>query len=661
MKIKIGRNNNQKNRIRIKKINFALVNCSMPRIAFKHNPYSILLLRLFSALVLLSLSRMCLYFFNLNYFDELKQGEVFSLFIIGLRFDLASLMMLNFALIFISIFPFPFPKKDLLQTVILYLTLLFNGLAITANLIDAIYFRFTLKRSTYDIFDFLDANVGLYDIFKALFIDFWAVLLLSFVLILVLYFVFIPSERTIENQKLKSKQLLYKSLIFLIVLGFSIVGMRGGFQLKPLNLVDAGKLVSSKKVPLILNTPFSLIVTRGQNHLAQKHYLSEETALFYYNPIKHYKSETSEIKKINIVILILESFSANRIGYFLADSTEKSLTPFLDSLLKKSLTFKGIANGKRSIEGIPAILSGIPTLMRQPYLTSVYANNQLSGLPILLKKHSYTTAFFHGGKNGTMNLDSYAAKVGFDFYFGMTEYANDKDYDGSWGIWDHSFYPFFKNKLDHFAQPFLATFFSLSSHHPYHIPKEYQSKFEANNPLDESLAYADFSLSQFFEHAKNEKWFQNTLFILTADHSAELTGTADSSNLIHYEIPIAFFAVHDTSLSKKSHRAIVQQSDIFPSILDYLNLQDTIIAFGNSVFDTMAPDFALYYLNESYHGVYSHGTYTFDGEKFFFPTEMKLSNTESETIKNQTKALIQNYAYFLIHNKLVHRSNEKEN
>jgi phosphoglycerol transferase MdoB-like AlkP superfamily enzyme len=612
-------------------------------------------------LVLLSFSRICLYFFNLNYFDNLSQSELFSLFIKGLRFDIAALLMLNFALIFLSTFPFSFHKKDSIGSLVVYFSLLLNGIAITANLIDAIYFRFTLKRSTYDILDFLEANVGLYDIFKALFLDFWAVLLLSFFLNLLLFLVFMRTERRFETPKLKPKQLLYKSFLFLIILGFSIIGLRGGFQLKPLNLVDAGKLASSKQVPLILNTPFSLIVTRGQDHLTQKEYFSKKEALFYYNPVKHDKSEASDRDLKNVVVLILESFSANRIGYFSTDSAKISLTPFIDSLLKKSLTFKGIANGKRSIEGIPAILSGIPTLMRQPFLTSIYANNHLSGLPRILKKQAYTTAFFHGGKNGTMNLDSYAEKVGFDSYFGMTEYANDKDYDGSWGIWDHAFYPFFKNKLDHFAQPFLATFFSLSSHHPYHIPKEYESKFEANNPLDESLAYADFALSQFFNSAKDEKWFQNTLFIITADHSAELLGTADSSNLIHFEIPIAFYSVQDTLLIKRPHRATIQQSDIFPSILDYLNFPDTIIAFGNSVFDTLAPDFALYFLNETYHGIYSESTFDFDGNEFSFSNKGKISIQRKESIEKQTKALIQNYADFMIHNKLVPSSNEKEN
>ena len=620
----------------------------MKSIGIKGNAFCVLFFRLLIVLALLSLSRMLLYFFNVHYFGELRISDLFSIYFLGLRFDIAALMMLNFPLLLISAFPFRFKFKEKIAKAILHITLFLNSLAILSNLIDVAYFRFTLKRSTFDIFNFLDANVGLFDIFKALILDYWSIILLAGAMIFLMVFSLLKIKEKTSNTKQSLNQSIYKTLLFFFLSGISILGLRGGTQLKPLNLIDAGRMVSSSQVPLILNTPFSIIVTRGQQQLELKTWFSPEEAKTIFNPIhKDNKSGLSPDKR-NVVILILESFSANKIAYF--NSSAERLTPFLDSLLGQSLTFKGIANGKKSIEGIPAILSGIPTLMRQPFLTSAYATNQFSSLASLLKKQNYTSTFFHGGKNGTMNLDSYAINAGFQSYYGMDEYEDKENYDGSWGIWDHDFYPFFKAKLDTLKEPFLAAFFSLSSHHPYAIPEEFQSRFSEPEALDGSLAYADFALSEFFKSVQKEAWFKHTLFVITADHTAELPNTRDSSNLVHFEIPIAFYAPNDTVLTEKKHRKIMQQSDILPSVLDYLNYPDPFVAFGNSVFNTTAPDFALYQLNEIYFGVYPNFTFEFDGLEFSYSSNDSLNQA---VVENQVKALIQNYSEFMIHNKLI--------
>jgi phosphoglycerol transferase MdoB-like AlkP superfamily enzyme len=620
----------------------------MKSIEIKGNAYTVLFIRLLIVLALLSLSRMLLYFFNVNYFGELSANDLFTIYFLGLRFDVAALMMLNFPFILLSVFPFNFKHKKKATLVILYITLFFNSIAITSNLIDIAYFRFTLKRSTFDVFNFLDATVGLFDISKALISDYWSIILLAGLFIFLMVFSTLKIKEKSINTKPSTILIIYKILLFFLISGISVLGLRGGTQLKPLNLIDAGRMVNSNLVPLVLNTPFSLIVTRGQQQLELKSWFNKEEAEIHFNPVHTYNQEGLSFDKENVVVLILESFSTNKIGYF--NSSQKSLTPFLDSLLDESLTFKGIANGKKSIEGIPAILSGIPTLMRQPFLTSAYASNSFSSLASVLKNKGYTTAFFHGGKNGTMNFDSYVKKAGFDSYFGLNEYENKEDYDGSWGIWDHHFYPFFKSKLDHFEEPFFAAFFSLSSHHPYAIPEEYQARFNKTEALDGSLAYADFALSEFFNSAKKEDWFEHTLFIITADHTAELPNTRDSSNLVHFEIPIAFYSPSDSTLTTKEHRKIMQQSDIFPSVMDYLNYSDPILAFGNSVFDTTAPDFALYYLNEMYFGVCPNFSFEFNGRDFSY-SNPNIFNQNS--LENQVKGLIQNYSDFMIYNKLI--------
>ncbi len=621
---------------------------------FRTNEYSLLFYRLLLILLALSLSRFFLYFFNIQHFSGLDLRDLIYVYFIGLRFDLSVLMMISAPLILISLFPYPFKHKESWSRYLLYLTILFSSLAIIANSIDAIYFRFTLKRTGSEIFSFLDANVGFFDVFKALIADYWFIFLLDALLILLLIFAILKAKKKIEIDEPKLKQIFLRSLLYLLFLSLTIIGMRGGLQLKPINIIDASTHVKSTQVPLVLNTTFSLIVTRGQAHLQEENWLSKEDAQRFYPSVHRYSQDSISMNKKNIVVLILESFSASKVGYFHPENNY-SLTPFLDSLLSKSLCYKGFANGKKSIEGIPALLSGIPTLMREPFLTSAYASNQFTSIAAVMNKHGYQTAFFHGGKNGTMNFDSYAQKVGFQEYFGLNEYPNKGDYDGSWGIWDHRFYPFFKMKLDHFKQPFLAAFFSLSSHHPYAIPEEYKKRFQQKKAIDRALAYSDFSLSLFFKEAKKSPWFKNTVFVLSADHSAELPGTYDSTNRVFFEIPIAIFSPGDSLLRQKPHRKVMQQSDVFPTLMDYLNYSDSFIAFGNSIFDLQAPDFALYYLNGVYHGQSADYDFDFDGNTFTFTpkTFQQEDSLKQQVLKQKVKAEIQNYNRRLLYNQLI--------
>ena len=179
------------------------------------------------------------------------------------------------------------------------------------------------------------------------------------------------------------------------------------------------------------------------------------------------------------------------------------------------------ANGKRSIEGIPAIIGGIPALLSDPFITSAYSSNTITTIPSLLKQKGYTSTFFHGGTNGTMGFDNFSRSSGFDHYFGRTEYDNDDDFDGSWGIYDEPFLQQAALEIDKMKLPFLAVLFTLSSHHPYKIPDKYVNQFpEGTLPLHQSIAYADFSLKRFFETALKMSWFSNTLFVITADHTS---------------------------------------------------------------------------------------------------------------------------------------------
>lgn len=174
----------------------------------------------------------------------------------------------------------------------------------------------------------------------------------------------------------------------------------------------------------------------------------------------------------NFVIIILESFGQEVIGFYNKEM-DNNLTPFLDSILSNSLVFDGMANGRKSIEALPSIFCGIPSLIGIDYPSSRYSANHVEGIGFLLKRQGYTTAFFHGGNNGTMSFDATAAAAGFDYYYGRTEYNNDNDFDGRWGIFDMPFLQYTVKQLDTLSKPFISAIFTLSSHHPFKLPKNY--------------------------------------------------------------------------------------------------------------------------------------------------------------------------------------------
>jgi len=266
------------------------------------------------------------------------------------------------------------------------------------------------------------------------------------------------------------------------------------------------------------------------------------------------------------VVILLESFASEYVGYL---NSGRGFTPFLDSLMKESLVFENhFANGRRSIEAIPAVLSGIPALMEEPFLTSNFQSNRIKGLAEVFKQRNYSTSFFHGAQNGSMFFDSFAARIGFDSYFGLSEFPDPSQSDGQWGIFDEPFFQFFAEQLTQSSKPFFGFIFTLSSHHPYKIPEQYMGRFPSGDlEIHPSIGYTDFALAQFFETAKKQDWFKKTLFVITSDHT-QLSSTAKYRTQSGvYRVPLILFA-EGVDWTGVSGSRVSQHVDIFPTLMD---------------------------------------------------------------------------------------------
>ena len=633
---------------------------------YKGNVSSIVVIRLLLILFILSISRMCLYFFNVQLFAGFSALKILRVYFTGLRFDISVVFMLGALLIMANSVPFGSRRNVIYQKVINTITLVVVSLAVTLNISDAVYYRFTLKRMTADIFHYMKMNGGFLDVAPRFFVDFWYATLTGAFLIIAMVFLYIHICLNRKIAKLGWRFYTRQSLFLLLSAAIIVVGIRGGWQLKPINIVDAGLAAPNKLVPLVLNTPFTIIKSAGQKGLPLKNDFSEEELKKIFNPIRSYQAIGQKPAYVkNVVVLILESFSAEHIGYL---SHHRSFTPFLDSLFPHCLVFKGTSNGKRSIEGIPAVLSSIPTLSNESFLAGPYAANQIEGLAATLDKHQYQTAFFHGGKNGTMSFDAYARSAGFQSYYGMNEYPNKDDYDGHWGIWDEKYLQYFAQTLDGFHPPFLAALFTLSSHHPYSIPEEYKGRFpDGSLEIQKAIAYADFSLRKFFRTARTKSWYKNTLFVMTADHTSEGAAPEYQNGLGQFSVPIAFFAPGDSLLGFRSAKMPVQQIDIFPTILQYLGMSDTVLCFGNSAFDTASPAFAVNYFNYQLQALDStyllqlsnnQPKYLFEYKKDSLLERNLIDSCDYSSLYRLQKAFIQQYNNRMIRNKL--RADEGE-
>lgn len=586
----------------------------------------------------------------------------------GLRFDLSVLAYANGVFILFCLLPLPFSHKKFYQIFLFILWIVPNTLALIPNIIDSVYFPFVFKRSTWDLLGIvisMKSEMG--NLWISFLMDFWY----TFIIFGLLVFGFVMMWRKICKQR----QFTYTGLktycigivFWMVMLTFTVVGMRGGLQKKPINLATASLYAPPEHTPLVLNSTFSLIRTMGRIGLDEKNWFETDEQMNQWFRLQHdYSNPQQAFDQKNIVIIVLESFSTEHLNSrnpYKPIKENVSFTPFLDSLTHEGYyCSRAYANGKRSIEGIPAIFSSIPVMMRTPFIQSQYINNSFYSLPTLLKEKSYSSAFFHGGMNGTMNFDLYSKIAGFDSYYGLDEYDQQDDYDGKWGIWDEPFLKFVTKQLDQMQQPFFAGIFTLSSHHPYKIPPEYQNTLpEGPLPIHKAIAYADLSLRNFFETAAQTDWYNHTVFVICADHTAEPFIDEYSSSTEMFSIPLLFYIPNSDFVGTYSE--VCQQTDIFPSVLDLLNFDIPFNAFGRSVFDTTSIPFHISFLNETYQLIGDSIVISIRDDEItqvwnlnttLFPSSNNASfEPEKEKLFMIYKAFLQQFNNNMIHNTLI--------
>ena len=618
------------------------------------------------------LARIIYLLVNYGYFSQgLTSEHLMELLGGGLVFDTSAILVTNIPYIVLMLLPWHGKESRGWHALCRWVWLVINSVALASNLCDAVYFRYTMRRTTTTVFGEFsnEGNIGsviLTEVCHHLY------------LVLVFALVVWALHRLYRDYQLqKAYRWWHYDLATLLSLAllapFVVAGIRGGFTtaVRPITISNANQYANRPiEAALVLNTPFSLYRTIGKDVFVVPDYFEDEQEMAaVYSPI-HQPADSVAFTKKNVVVLIVESFGREYIGALnkdLENGRYQGYTPCVDSLIAHSTTFRySFCNGRKSIDGMPSILSSIPMFV-EPFFLTPASMNHVGGIASLLGKEGYETAFFHGAQRGSMGFMAFARSTGFQQYYGREDYdsdtrfGGDSDFDGIWAIWDEPFLQYYATKMSEMKEPFMTAVFTASSHHPYQIPDHYKEVYpEEGIVIHKCIRYTDMAIGKFFQTASRQPWFKNTIFVLTSDHT-------NLSDHAFYQTDIGGFCspiiIYDPSVGVgEMQDKIAQQIDILPTVMGLLHYPKPYFGFGIDLLNTPEEDtWAVNYLNGVYQYVKHGHVLQFDGQnaKGVYALEDSLMKhningqlPQQPQMERELKAIIQQYMQRMVENRL---------
>ena len=634
----------------------------------KH-PWLICALNLLLVMAIYTLSRVFFYWINIDLYPNVDNAHLIEMVMGGWRFDLTALLYLNSLYILLILLPLPVQIRNNEQYIRVtnYSFYIPNIIGLIANTMDMVYVRFTDRRTTCTLFTEFQNDSNLAQIILQAAGQYWYVTLFGIAIIALL----IVASRKTWQIKTPSRTWMYylaNSALMVVSIYFVVIGIRGGFgkYTRPITISNAMQYANTpQETAILLNTPFSLMKSLENTTYVHPQYFSNEEAEAIFSPIHIDEIEKNErLGKTNVVIVILESFSKEYIGFYNRHMDGyRGYTPFLDSLLAHSVTYThSFASGRKSIDAMPSVLSSIPMLI-EPYIVTPYSTNAVSSLAACLRDEGYATAFFHGAPNGSMGFQAYARSAGFEQYFGMDEYDGIDAFDGTWAIWDEEFLQYYAQRMSQMQEPFITAVFTASSHHPFRVPERYEGVFpQGDKPIHPCVGYTDHALRKFFAYAQQQTWYENTLFVITADHTNQVSLPEYATAKGLFEVPIAFYSPQ-WSQGEVHEQSAVSQTDIMPSVLAYLGYQKPFFAFGKDILTKEKENqWAVCYNHPAYQLLSDSLLLQFDGQNTYavynYQNDPLLQNNIANEIdysamERYLRAYIQQYIYRLTTNQLT--------
>lgn len=544
------------------------------QMAIKH-----ILRHLFFAFFLLFLLRILFVLYNAGQFSTLSLWDITEALIQGMRFDLKLIYYTWLPLLLLDcLFRRRYVAVKIMQVAWVILVTVNAG-------VDTGYFSYSKVRNGREILMFFNSsnNISLWTYLR----DYWG---LAALLLVMIY----SFNRLLGNWRADWPPPKRSRSILVVILALILfIPMRNGIIGRPLQSADAHLFVSREAVPIALNSTLLLFEQEQVNAIntLELDETSRGAKRFYGN---------EELRKPNFVLIFLESFGKEYTG--LNHDYTYSYTPFLDRLMEESLVCTdAYAVGLRSVDAVPGVYSGIPRVGDASFSRTPYAFNTLESINSLLGEIGYQSHFYHGAQASTMGFRSFLKSVEIDRYHSIEDYPyRDRDHDGHWGIYDGPYFEYFATELDTMKPPFVSALFSLSSHHPYSIPEQWEDSFN-NGTLDihESIGYTDRMLANFFKSVRAKSWFDNSIFIILADHSSENAMHAYRTPSGKYEIPLLLYS--PKLLRPGKFNETTSQLDVLPTILDLVNYPDSVYTYGESIFSDDRKSDVIHNDNFAYH------------------------------------------------------------
>lgn len=564
-----------------------------------HTPEGMLLKRLsVIALAYSAVRAVFLWNHRVNFADA-PSTEVALAFIQGLRFDLSAIAYLNIPFILLSLAPAALLARRWYQRSLMGLFLTVNGAATIVMMGDVGYYLFTGTRVTMDVFALTgDASAQIDQLLVS-----FAGLAATGLGLVVLQYLLYPRH---QSEPFAPRRGLRTVGAGFAVLVLTVLAARGGFQKKPLNPIHAFSSGSHEVGILTLNSAFTLIQSPRGRQLEPVTFFADQGDVDEILKTEYGFAEAMgarvPTKQQNVVLLILESYATEFWGG--VDREEPGLTPFLDSLRQHGVFYtESFANGRRSMDALPSILLGVPLYRGQSIAVSRYQSNEWIGLGHLLGDAGYHTSFFHGAPKGTMYFDAIASLSGIEDFYPLERFPDqtqNEAFDGHWGLYDEEALQFAVRHVGTFEEPWFSTMFTISTHHPYRVPPRYVDSLpKGSRDIHQSVAYVDLAVRRFFDEARQQPWFENTLFVITGDHTPPMRSSRYDTPIGRYMVPTLLY--HPAGqLPALDPKRVVQHVDLFPTILDYAGVRPTAVPqFGRSLFSSQ-PGEAVLTMDETY-------------------------------------------------------------
>ena len=284
---------------------------------------------------------------------------------------------------------------------------------------------------------------------------------------------------------------------------------------------------------------------------------------------------------LNVVLISVESLSGD---YMAALGNQENLTPHLDALSKQGLFFtQYYATGNRTVRGLEALTLGIPptagsAVVRRPH------NDGLFSLASVLNKKGYDSKFIYGGYGYFDNMNTFFAGNGYQV-IDRTDFSEDEQvFANVWGVADEYLYLRSLREADKSyaaKKPFFSIIMTTSNHRPYTFP---QGRIDApQKKWSSAVKYTDWAIANFLQQAKQKPWFNDTVFVISADHCSGSAGKT-AVPVERYHIPLIIYAPQH--ITPKQIDQVASQMDVPPTILGLLNMDYVSRFVGRDILRT---------------------------------------------------------------------------